>query len=243
MPDGVVALALTDGCEVWRVTVGTANVPNTSGGAQPVVVGDTVYVAVASSSDGRALERAVVALDSASGGERWRTGIDVLGIIAVGPVTMADGWVATILSGGEVVVLSAADGSKTWSSVPPPGLAAAVTLQGGSLIVNAVTHLYALDPATGEQRWASTIQERAAPFTYQPVPAVVDGLVVLGTTDVSTTASLVAWDLESGAEVWRAPTEIFGAILSPIVSGGRTYAAALDINQDGGLFAFAEPAS
>lgn len=155
---------------------------------------------------------------------------------------MADGWVATILAGGEVIVLSAGDGSCLWSSIPAPGLAAAVTLQDDTLFVNGVTQLYALDAATGEQRWRTAIQKSPAPFAYQPVPAVVEGLAILGTSDVSAEAELIAWDMESGEVAWRVATGIFGAILSPIVSGGRVYAAALDIDQKGGLFAFGDSA-
>ena len=225
----LVALDVADGTEHWRQPL-FAEFP-----AGPIAA-NTDQVTL---WDGMGT---VLAFDATTGDERWRTGLDVLGIIPVGPVSMDDDRVATILSGGEVVVLSAADGSKIWSRVLEPSLATTATLQGETVIVNVVTQLVALDAASGEQRWVAPIQERAAPFPYQPIPAVVDGLVILGTSDVSSNAALVAWDLETGAEVWRSTIDISGAILSPIVTGGRVYASTLDINGEGGLFAFGTPA-
>ena len=158
-PDAVVALALSDGSEAWRLPIDMATSANQTGTGRPAVHGGIVYVVVASSPDGRAIERDLLALDAFSGSEswrqplfadlpagpvavdeqhlvvwggrgdrisfdpfsgaeRWRSGLDVLGIVATGPVAMADGFVATILAGGEVVVLSADDGSRLWSITP-----------------------------------------------------------------------------------------------------------------------------
>ena len=62
---------------------------------------------------------------------------------------------------------------------------------------------------------------------------------MVGTSDAMDVANLVAVSA-AGAELWRAPTEIYGGILSPLVIGGRVYAAAYGIT-DGGLLAFGTP--
>lgn len=284
VPDGVVALEVADGSEVWRVPIETTNIAAGTGAGRPAVVDGRVFVVTSGPGSGRSVERALVALDAtdgtelwrqplaaelpagpiaadserivvwdgggtvrayepATGAELWATGIDVLGIVPAGLVAMADGFVATILAGGDVVVLAADDGRMVWRTTPDPAVPEAVTIIDGTLLVNAVTTLSAYDVATGEARWSARIQDGAGPFLYEPVPAVVDGLIILGTDDVSSEAELVAWDLASGEERWRVATTIFGAILSPVVSGGRVYAPAFDVNQEGGLLAFGTPAA
>ena len=67
---------------------------------------------------------------------------------------------------------------------------------------------------------------------------MVDGLIILGTTDINATGALLAIDAATGAEVWRVDVDMFGAILSPVVAGERVYAPSFDLAGTGGLLAF-----
>ena len=221
----LVALDAADGSELWRQPLFEQFPPGPiAADAERVVLWDG--------------SGTIRAYDPASGEVAWETGIEALGITPMGPVATGGGFVAAILTGGEVIVLSAADGSEVWRMTPDPALPASVAIHEGTLLVNDVLKLIALDLATGAEQWSADVQSGASPFPDQPVPAVVDGIVVQGTSDASTQAALVAWDLASGQELWRAPTTIFGAILSPVVSGGRVYATTVDVNGGMGLFAF-----
>ena len=179
--------------------------------------------------------------DAADGTELWQVPVEDLGLPPAAQSTMADGTIVTALAGGEVAALSTEDGSERWRFVPPSGFASSVTIGGGSVYVDGETELYALDASDGSSLWTAAIQDVPAPFGYQPVPAVVDDLVILGTSDVDANAALVGYDAADGSERWRSPVEVFGAILSPIVTGGRVYAPVFDINLEGGLYAFGSP--
>ncbi|MCY7417476.1 MAG: PQQ-binding-like beta-propeller repeat protein, partial [Chloroflexi bacterium] len=99
--------------------------------------------------------------------------------------------------------------------------------------------LIAIDVATGATPWGVTLQQSAAMFAFRATPAIVEGGIVVGTTDAMDLATLVAIS-DTGAELWRSPTELYGALMSPVVLGGRVYTAAFGI-VDGGLLAFGTP--
>lgn len=180
----------------------------------------------------------LITYDAATGERRWELTVEDLGVAPTGPISFDDQRLMVNVAGGGVIGLSIADGSRLWEFLPEAGITAATTLQGDTLFVNGVTQLYAVDAATGSMRWSAPIQDRVSPFPYEPVPALADGLVILGTTDPTANSALVAIDAETGQEMWRTTTGIYGAMLSPVSTGGRVYVAAFDINQDGGLFAF-----
>lgn len=221
----LVAADAETGAEAWRVTL-DPTLP-----AGPVSASsDTVVV-----WDGRGT---LFALAPEDGSERWQLTVEDLGLPPESQASLDADMLVTSLVGGLVVALSIEDGSRLWEFEPPSGMTAAVTLQGDRVFVNGVTELYALDSADGALVWSAPVQPVPPPFEYRPVPAVTEGLVILGTSDVDIAAGLIAFDASDGSEQWRTEVEIFGALLSPIVSGGRVYAPAFDVNGEGGLYAF-----
>ncbi len=213
-------------------------------------------------TDGR-----LVALDAKSGAERWqfKTGGAVAGAPAV-----VDGTVFVGSYDGNVYALEAATGAERWrTSIGVVGGAPAVaeglvyvtTGQGNA--APAVTDgtvyagdgfgsvLYALDAATGEQRWSSgqlqrglsafdavTGTERWHVTTERQVnapPAVTGGLVYVSDVD----RRLYALDPARGSQIWSArigedpDVSATGASIvtpgpAPAVSDGTVYAAGWD---------------
>ena len=106
---------------------------------------------------------------------------------------------------------------------PKPG-------QRSLVVLSYANHLACYDPDTGVQRWRVADVQRISDedsFANDPSPVVVpgpDGPVVVATRDRT---SLVAWDLTSGIEVWRAKLSITahmasGPLLAFRLSDGRT---------------------
>ena len=145
------------------------------------------------------------------------------------------------LSDSSVVGLSTADGSVAWRSAATdrPACPWGWRLRAMSAYLNTGLQLIAIDPVTGATPWGVTLQEGAPMLPFRAIPAIVDGGVVVGTTDVMNTASLVAVS-DTGTELWRSPTELYGAILSPVVLGGRVSAPAAGL-MEGGLLTFGSP--
>jgi outer membrane protein assembly factor BamB len=221
----LMAVDAEGGAELWRVTLDpTLPAGPVSADADTVVVWDgygTLY-----------------AFEPEDGSQRWQLTVEQLGSPPEAQVSLGDDTLVTSLVGSGVIALSIADGALRWTFDPASGVTAAVTLQDERVYVNGVTELYALDAGDGSLLWSAPIQPVPPPFAYRPVPAVADDLVILGTTDVDTAAELIAFDTSDGSERWRTEVEIFGALLSPIVTGGRVYAPAFDVNGEGGLYAF-----
>jgi outer membrane protein assembly factor BamB/uncharacterized cupredoxin-like copper-binding protein len=131
--------------------------------SQPIVVDDTVYI--------QDMRSNVFALDKTTGDTRWEAPFDV-GSIGPNGVAVAYGMVYAGLSDtGEVVALSAEDGSEVWrqriGSPPGEGIDMSPIVHDGTVYISTVPGtglgsfyaggdrgvLYALDARTGEVEW------------------------------------------------------------------------------------------
>jgi len=183
----------------------------------------------------------VQAYDLGSGSSLWTADYETIGDTLATDVAITNGQVLAGLADASVVALAVADGSLTWRTTPPVlattplGLAA----DGDVAYLNTGLQLIAIDVATGATPWGVTLQQSAAMFAFRATPAIVEGGIVVGTTDAMDIATLVAIS-DTGAELWRSPTELYAALMSPVVLGGRVYSAAFGI-MDGGLLAFGTP--
>ncbi len=190
----------------------TGAIGNTLNGSAIAATGDTV---LAPSDTG-----ALLAFGP-DGTQRWshQAGDAALAVRSVA-LDAATAYVATPTG---IVSLSIADGGEGWRfNVPDSGL-----------------QLIAIDVAAGATPWGVTLQQSAAIFAFRATPAIVEGGIVVGTTDAMDIATLVGIT-DTGAELWRSPTELYAALMSPVVLGGRVYTAAFGI-MDGGLLAFGTP--
>lgn len=206
--------------------------------SSPAVSRDRVYVG---SSDGQ-----LYALDRATGAVRWKypAGGSVLSSPAV-----ANGLVLFTRRDGVLVALDAARGSVRWTvktgtELPFPwgregwDFYVSSPVIAGDLAIFAAGdgNIYALDVATGRQRW-----RYAAGTLFRSSPAVAEGHIVVGGAD----GYVYALGLD-GALRWRGETE--GATLSsekegfdrktiqgsPAIADGKVYVG----SRDAYLYAF-----
>jgi outer membrane protein assembly factor BamB len=278
-PDGLYAIQPSDGSRLWRYRVQSEGLlPDTNGFFTPAAFGDTVYGVTASTEDDVTFTRTLVAIDAATGDERWSAeltgnppgapsandttvtvadsdgtlhayaaadgaelwtaGSDVLGAAPATRAAITADAVVIGLATGEVVALTASDGSEAWRFTADSGTVAALTAVDNVVYVNGVTTLYALDAAAGTANWQAAIQASPPPLVFNAViPAVVDGTVIVGTTDIMSSALVIAFDPATGTEQWRADTGLYGATFSPVVTGGRVYASAYGLTGGSGLVA------
>jgi outer membrane protein assembly factor BamB len=183
----------------------------------------------------------IVLRNVADGSEQLRVQVGDLGALAATPIALTRDDFVVGLNTGVVTARFREDGTQRWTMTPASGRVAAVTVNGTYAFINGVTALYSLDAASGTQVWEAPIQDAPPPFAYQTIPAVVDGSVIVGTTDVNGPGALLAFDALSGEPRWRTEVGLFGAIFSPIVSGEWIYAPSFDLVGSGGLLAFGMP--
>src|SRR5690606_34460941 len=154
-------------------------------------------------ADGRVLvgdlEGRVLALDAASGAERWvaETGVRVGSTIGVGEGLAVVGGLD-----GEVIALDLGSGSERWRTRVSSEVIAAPAIARGLVVVRSHDgRLFGFDAASGERRW---LYDRGLPpltLRGNAAPVVTGGTVHAAYDD----GRLVALRLEDGKLVWERP--------------------------------------
>ncbi|SFR97664.1 Outer membrane protein assembly factor BamB, contains PQQ-like beta-propeller repeat [Halomicrobium zhouii] len=232
------------GEELWSTEVG-----HRFGSSSPVVVGGTVYVGtigdgplvVSGDEDEEQYEAcALLALDAATGDERWRyddfgekDNVDSSPAVANGRVYF----------GGDdgVYALDTDDGSVVWErqvavhSDSSPAIADGLVYYGGPSNGDdgPPATLWALDATTGETEWTAGIDDDS----LRASPAVADGTVYVpassmrlcldsggddGDCEGETLGRLYAVDATTGDHQWRAPIKT-DTRSSPAVTDDTVY--------------------
>lgn len=197
------ALQASDGEVLWRTTL-----PQGASRAAGYADG-FVFVG---SGDGR-----VNALDAKTGEAKWSYD---LGTGTVGTVAVASGVVYGSIFGGAAnsfVALDAATGQQLWTFVSPAGGDVRSPAIGDGLVytVSGDGNVYALDVATGEQRWSAPVGSVA-----RAAPALVGDTLYV----VANAGKVFAFDAATGAERWHfdyGSSSDYG----PIVVDGLVYLA------------------
>ena len=188
--------------------------------------GDLVLVARRPCAEG---ESSLVALDAASGAQVWRVPFDwdqpagapVLGEGVVVIATSRDEFGAYDVRTGRMLwtksgVPIAAGGGTVLSTDPapqPPEATVAPTTVPGTASPATDPRLYALDTASGKERWAVMLAERPGPnstFTDGDVVVVAQGR-----------QGLIAYDAVDGTERWHAevgPAVTTSSLMSPVAT-------------------------
>ena len=178
---------------LWRVPI-----PKGQGGhvwSTPRVVGGIAYLAgsVLGDAEERQTEAGVVlALDAASGAERWRA--EVMALPPVDPGTVASVWVGepAVEDGGLFVDVTV----DRWRERRERDAPVEGAIEEEEEVESETSStLVALDAATGTERWRVATGE-----TYGLSPAVADGVVFSGGGE----GVLLALDAATGDERWRA---------------------------------------
>ncbi|AGB38700.1 outer membrane protein assembly factor BamB family protein [Natronococcus occultus] len=152
-------------------------------------------------------EDGVVALDAADGEPVWETDA----VAASDPAVAGDG---VYLCGEEVVALDRSDGNVRWeSSLEPTEWTSSHTVAHDGVYVVADGSLYALDIEDGSVRWRrdgaafvpSFGANRPKDYAFTTGTAAANGVVYAGTR-----GGLLAFDPETGDEVWREQRQYMG---------------------------------
>jgi outer membrane protein assembly factor BamB len=153
----------------------------------PVAAGDAVYV-----SNGGV----IVAVDAATGAERWRFDLEVAPSVAgANPPAVVGGTVYAAAHDGTVVALDAVTGVARWSHETNGTVTTAVAVAGGFVFVGTTEGvLYALDAATGADRWSAS----TGPISLSS-PAVTGDTVFVGGGG----NTLYALEVATGAVRWN----------------------------------------
>ena len=237
----LVALLATGGCAsdlgpgrpprshvIWELPIRSWTVT-------PALSGETVYFA------SRAHD--VIAVDRATGRERWRSTTGVPGDYPIG---------ANLVVAGDVVVMpdillfafDTATGTPRWTFRPAnrdqPGLSGIAT-DGETIYTPSIdNHAYAVDARTGRQKWDTTLPGDSTSGSFNP--AVRDGLVFIGVKRFRnpTTGAFVALDAATGAIRWTHefqpgyPGALTGCLGRSAFDGPNVIVAA----EDGQIYAF-----
>jgi outer membrane protein assembly factor BamB len=184
--DGILrALNVVDGSEIWRFDAGS---PLDTGLS---AAGDLVYVIDYFGT--------LHAVDSSTGSEVWRFGSPVFRTPAID-----DGLLVTGSDGGMLYGIDAATGAERWryrvtdaGEASTPAIANGVVYAGSS-----AGDLVALDAETGELRWRADTPEGGT-----GTAAVADGVVFIGGSAPDGSSFHLAFDAESGDELWSQPLQ------------------------------------
>lgn len=192
----MVALDLADGRVAWTVDVSFAVAPRAADG---LVVGATATE--------------LVAIDGATGKERWREPVADI----ASPPALRAGWLVAG-SGPDLLAFRASDGSLVWRLTLGAALNASTTIDGDRLYAPlADGTLAAVEITTGRLVWRSRL-----PATPGAITAAGDRLY-LGTSD----KYFHALDAADGDSQWK--WRAAAAVLAPaVVDESRVYYTALD---------------
>lgn len=218
--------------KVWQQGAGRWHVD-----APVAVVGDRVYVGSAFLDKEKVGDRALLALDAATGEVRWRTpltlnpwgGPTVVGdTIVVGGSSIGYDTRALAQARGEITALSRADGKVRWRKEVKGGVVSCVAVADGLAVATATDgKVRAYDLVTGELRWH---HDAKAPL-FAP-PAIAGDSVYVGDLKgiihaIGLKDGVAKWALDLGADpAVQAPGMVYGG---PVVQGGRVYCATCNL--------------
>jgi outer membrane protein assembly factor BamB len=203
--------------------------------APPVIANGAVYAVTTDLGDGGA--GGVVAIDLATGVERWRAAI--AGAVRGGAAVLG-GLVVVARVDGVVVALDADTGAERWRyelapDAPPNARAtfAGPAVDGGELVVGCQRELVAL-AATGAPLWSIVPVPEGEDSESLAVPAIGAGIALATFNRVL--GGVTAFDRATGRALWRVDGYDATAVnASPVIAGdtafvvdGRDVVRALD---------------
>ncbi|MEO3978743.1 PQQ-binding-like beta-propeller repeat protein [Streptomyces sp. CAU 1734] len=213
---GVQAWEASSGEKLWEVTGAQTDFETPEAG--PLLADGTAYVW----QDAR-----LRALDARTGRERWSYPIGDAASCGGVPVRLLpapDGQVY-VSAGTRVLAVEVATGLVRWHFeapavfLSPPAFAPGPAVTGGGVyLADYLGTVYALDAATGKDRWRIATEARQS---IEPV------LVTAGNVHVGSGSALYTLDAVTGTPMWRfaAGGELIG---TPVVADGRVHFGSAD---------------
>jgi outer membrane protein assembly factor BamB len=188
------------------------------------------YAAPAIAEDGLiylgSYDKIVRAVDAATGNEIRE--FEALDGRVIGSPVVAGDLLLVPTDGGSLYAYERHSGQQKWKftsvgdacgpepNTPPCSFWSAPLVDGETVYIASLAHLlYAIDLASGEERWDAPVELDAA---IADTPALEDGLLLTGVLG----NSLVGVRAQDGAEMWTAPTSgwLWG---SPVVADSMAY--------------------
>jgi hypothetical protein len=172
------------------------------------------------------------ALDIADGVERWRFSVGEGASYTLGPsAAVRDGTVYFASASAEseqgLFALDAATGNEIWRFEPvKPGLFTPAVVDDTLYIGGEGGDVYAIDTASGEQRWKAVVSSAWS------APAVADDAVFVQTM----ADTLACLDRETGEVRWEVANP--ASWCAPVVAGDTVYVGADGLWFEMGLYAF-----
>ncbi|MCS0635888.1 PQQ-binding-like beta-propeller repeat protein [Streptomyces sp. LP05-1] len=213
---GVQAWEASNGAKLWEITGAQTDFETAEAG--PSVHGDTVFVWQ---------NARLRALDARSGTERWSYPIGDAASCGGVPVrlTVAEDGCVHVVAGTRALSVDLRSGQVRWHFeapavfLSPPAFAPGPAVTGGGVyLADYLGTVYALDAATGKDRWRIATEARQS---AEPV------LVAHGNVHVGSGSALYTLDAVTGTPKWRfaAGGPLVGA---PVVADGRVHFGSAD---------------
>lgn len=191
----LVALALADGEEQWRMQVGEYVARTT-----PAFDDGTLFVAAGYT---------LLAIDAATGQQRWSVPLRFAG--SCSPVA-AEGRVYVATQEGHVSAFETERGDEVWHYRNDNLLFASPALDAGVIVIGDEAGMVtAISASTGREMW-----QKPAGGDIFATPAIAAGVVFVATNE----PSLLAFDLKSGRELWQRGV---GGQSSPAIDNGTIF--------------------
>jgi len=202
----------------WAVSVGGNVVLGT-----PVVKGDTVVIGIWDLGAGD--RGGLVALDLATGAEKWRTVTPYS--VRAAPAIGGD-LVVAALENGELRAFALADGTPRWTYDVAAGidslassLWAAPAIDGDTVYIAVQGRIAAVALTDGAPRWSRELTPEYAWLGSLAAVAVADGAAV---ANVARNDGMTAWNATTGEPRWKIKTAKTIAVHStPVIFGGDVF--------------------
>lgn len=220
---------------LWSANIGTGNTTRTRLSSEPVVAAGMVYTMDANSR---------VMAHSLIGAPVWSVdltpGNDKAGEVSGGSLAFHEGVIYAGTGFGELVALSAADGTKRWTQKLNAPVTAAPTISGGTAyVVSRDNRAWAIRTSNGRVLWQQQSTSADAAIFGGASPAIAGRYVILPFSSGELVAALTKnglriWSVAvSGSRRGEGRSNIGDITGDPVVTSSRIYAA----NQAGRLTA------
>ncbi len=213
--------------QIWSVSIGQGSSTRARLASEPVVADGRVYTIDTSAT--------VRAFNADTGAVIWEHQVrgenSPRETLFGGGVSYEAGRVYATNGAGDVAALDATTGSRAWIDKPGGPLRGAPTIAGDNVyVVSQDNQLYALNVASGEQRWTGSGSFELAGVFGSAAPAFAQSTLVAGFSS----GELSAYRYENGQVVWQdaltrtGVSTVVGTIsdidADPVIDNGRVFA-------------------
>lgn len=223
-PRGVVHAYSLSGSTLWRSPVAPEGEDSRVTGGGIAASRATLFAATGFGE--------VVALDVASGGQRWRYD---LGEPARSAPTVEGGLVYVVTKGNVLHVINRSDGTEAWTFPGIPegaGVVASASpaVSRGVLIVPYSSgELIAFDARTGKPKWSDVVVRSSRTLAVSTLTDIAAAPVISNGVVYATGVAgrTIAVDLATGERLWEVN---LGSAATPVVSGNAVFLVDLEDN-------------